>query len=46
MIPDWLIKMPTAWTGQKRGAEQRFQDLGSEVGTIRKGEEKEGAAKG
>jgi hypothetical protein len=43
VIPDWLTKMPTARPGQKRGVERNFQDLESEVGTMRKGEEKEGS---
>lgn len=38
--------MPTARTGQKRGEEQKVPGLRSEVGIIRKGEEKEGAAMG
>ena len=40
-VPDWLIKMPIAWAGQKSGAEQRFPELGISTGTTVGGDEEE-----
>lgn len=32
VIPHWLIRMSTAWSGQKTGGRAKFSGLGSEAG--------------